>query len=147
MSHQFLDSDFPDAPEPQFEALGHAGSEHYAGLETFPNPGCHSVTYTSDEIVAYCPITGQPDFYTAQIILLKTDLCIESKSLKLWLRQFNNPTNGLFCEALAVYIRNQVGLVLGYSLGNQVDEEEASQHIQVTLNQKSRGGIEIKAVA
>ena len=33
----------------EFVALGHAGSEHYAGIETFPNPGVTLVTMTSDE--------------------------------------------------------------------------------------------------
>ena len=32
----------------EFVALGHAGSEHYAGLETFPNPGVLEVEMTSD---------------------------------------------------------------------------------------------------
>jgi NADPH-dependent 7-cyano-7-deazaguanine reductase QueF len=45
----------------EFVALGHAGSEHYAGLETFPNPGVTRVEMTSDELTAVCPITGQPD--------------------------------------------------------------------------------------
>ncbi len=49
----------------EFVALGHAGSEHYAGLETFENPGVTHVEMTSDELTAVCPITGQPDFYTA----------------------------------------------------------------------------------
>ena len=53
--------------ETEFVALGHAGSEHYAGLETFPSPGIAHVSMTSDELVAVCPITGQPDFYTASI--------------------------------------------------------------------------------
>jgi hypothetical protein len=51
----------------EFVALGHSGSDHYAGLETFPNPGVTRVTMTSDELVAVCPITDQPDFYTAAI--------------------------------------------------------------------------------
>ena len=34
----------------EFVALGHAGSEHYAGLETFPNPGVRHVEMTSDEV-------------------------------------------------------------------------------------------------
>src|SRR5256885_15282402 len=42
-------------------ALGHAGSDHYAGLETFPNPGVAHVELTSDELVSVCPVTGQPD--------------------------------------------------------------------------------------
>ncbi len=51
-----------DAPQSRFVALGHAGSEHYAGLETFPNPGVARVAMTSDELTALCPITGRPDF-------------------------------------------------------------------------------------
>ena len=31
---------------PEFVALGHAGSEHYAGLEAFPNPGVAQVELT-----------------------------------------------------------------------------------------------------
>ena len=37
---------------PEFTALGHAGSERYAGLETFPNPGVELVELESDELVA-----------------------------------------------------------------------------------------------
>ena len=47
----------------EFVALGHAGSDHYAGLETFANPGVAQVELTSDELTAVCPITGQPDLY------------------------------------------------------------------------------------
>lgn len=150
--NRFLDSSVPG--EPQFEALGHAGSDHYVGLEVFDNPGCHSVTYNSDEVVANCPITGQPDFYTMQLILLGTDKLIESKSLKLWLRSLT--TTGIFCEGLAVHIRDQVGMALGYFTDKALlgeaqlfvpDEEEIAEHVQVALVQKSRGGISIKAVA
>jgi len=152
--HRFLNSEVP-APE-GFTALGHAGSEHYVGLEFFPNPGCAAVEYFSDEVVAHCPVTGQPDFYEMRLTLLHTEQCIESKSLKLWLRQFAGEGNGIFCEALAVHIRNQVGMALGY-IGTTIHpdrepehfprEEEIAEHVQVILTQKSRGGISIKAVA
>ena len=46
-------------------ALGHAGSDAYVGLETFPNPGIATVRMESDELTAMCPITNQPDFYRA----------------------------------------------------------------------------------
>ena len=52
--------------ESGFVALGHAGSEHYAGLETFPNPGVDLVTMESDELRAICPVTAQPDLYVAR---------------------------------------------------------------------------------
>jgi NADPH-dependent 7-cyano-7-deazaguanine reductase QueF len=53
--------------EQEFVALGHAGSDAYAGLETFPNPGVEVVELVSDELTAVCPITNQPDFYVATI--------------------------------------------------------------------------------
>lgn len=136
---RFLNSE--DTERPQFRALGSPGSEVYAGIETFPNPGCNSVAYISDELIAFCPITKQKDMYVMELTLLRTEECIESKSLKLWLEQFNDKDNGLFGETLAVYIRDQVGEVLGY------DDEETNEHIQVVLTQKSRGGISIRSVA
>lgn len=139
--HRFLNSEVPVPERPEFRALGHAGSDHYVGLELFPNPGCAAVEYFSDEVTSHCPITGQPDFYEMKLTLLHTESCIESKSLKLWLRQFSNPDNALFCEGLAVFIQKQVGEVLGY------DEDDVGDHIQVVLTQKPRGGISIKAVA
>lgn len=118
-----------------FVALGHAGSEHYAGIETFPNPGVSQVQMTSDELVAVCPITGQADFYTAAIEYRPGPLCIESKSLKLYLAQFRN--EGHFCEALAVRIRDDLAEALQVPL----------DRVRVELVQKARGGITITAVA
>src|SRR6266513_4871910 len=69
----------------EFVALGHTGSEHYAGLESFENPGVSHVVMRSDELVAVCPVTGQPDLYVAGIEFWPQGLCLESKSLKLYL--------------------------------------------------------------
>lgn len=126
-----------DAPERtgEFVALGHAGSEHYVGLETFPNPGVARVEMTSDELAAICPITGQPDIYVATIDYAPDALCLESKSLKLYLATFRN--EGRFCEALAVTIRDDVATAL----------DLPAARVQVTLRQKSRGGITITATA
>jgi 7-cyano-7-deazaguanine reductase len=122
-----------EQPPVDFVALGHAGSEHYAGLETFPNPGVARVEMTSDELAAICPVTGQPDLYVALIDYAPQRLCIESKSLKLYLSGYRN--EGAFCEALAVRIRDDVA--------------EATQlppdKVRVTLRQKARGGITITA--
>ena len=117
----------------EFVALGHAGSEHYAGIETFPNPGVTRVEMTSDELVAMCPVTDQPDMYVATIDYEPDALCIESKSLKLYLAQFRN--EGAFCEALAVRIRDDVAATL----------ELPPEKVRVTLRQKARGGITIVA--
>jgi 7-cyano-7-deazaguanine reductase len=117
----------------EFVALGHAGSDHYAGLETFPNPGVARVELTSDELVAMCPITNQPDMYVVTIAYEPARLCIESKSLKLYLAAFRN--DGAFCEALAVRIRDDVAAAL----------ELPAEKVGVTLRQKARGGITITA--
>jgi 7-cyano-7-deazaguanine reductase len=116
-----------------FVALGHAGSDAYAGLEAFPNPGVASVELVSDELTAVCPITGQADLYTATIEYSPHRLCLESKSLKLYLARFRD--QGVFCEALAVQIRDDVAAAL------ELDKTS----VNVTLRQKARGGITITA--
>jgi 7-cyano-7-deazaguanine reductase len=119
--------------ETDLVALGHPGNEHYAGLESFPNPGVSLVELRSDELVAVCPITAQPDMYTVAIEYSARALCLESKSLKLYLNSFRN--QGVFAEALAVTIRDDVAAALG------LPHEE----VRVTLVQKARGGITITA--
>jgi 7-cyano-7-deazaguanine reductase len=119
----------------EFVALGQPGSAAYVGLETFDNPGVSHVEMTSDELSAICPITGQPDLYTATIEYEPEALCLESKSLKLYLASFRN--EGAFCEALAVKIRDDVAGAL----------ELESAKVRVVLRQKARGGITIVATA
>ena len=120
-------------PPGGFVALGHAGSDSYAGLETFANPGVATVELAGDELTAVCPITGQPDLYGFSITYRPQELCLESKSLKLYLARFRN--EGCFCEALAVRIRDDVAQALG------LDHER----VLVELAQKARGGITITA--
>jgi len=121
--------------EQRFVALGHAGSDAYAGLETFPNPGVAVVELRSDELTAVCPITSQPDFYVATIEYRPKQLCLESKSLKIYLSRFRD--QGAFCEALAVQIRDEVAAALELPAGD----------VSVTLVQKARGGVTITASA
>jgi len=87
----------------------------------------------SDELTAVCPITNQPDLYTATISYRPKSLCLESKSLKLYLSSFRN--EGAFCEALAVRIRDEVAAAL----------ELPATEVTVKLEQKARGGITITA--
>jgi 7-cyano-7-deazaguanine reductase len=119
--------------ETDFVALGQPGNEQFAGLETFPNPGVSHVEMTSDELTAVCPVTGQPDMYVATLEYWPGSLCIESKSLKLYLNGFRD--EGHFAEALAVKIRDDAAKAL----------ELSADKVRVTLRQKSRGGITITA--
>lgn len=70
-----------------------------AALETFPNrhPGRdYSIVHTCPEFTALCPKTGQPDFATIVISYVPDALCVELKSLKLYLQAYRN--RGIFYE-------------------------------------------------
>jgi len=68
-------------------------------LETFENgyPGRdYTVLIECPEFTSVCPRTGQPDFGTLRITYVPEKLCVELKSLKLYLQQFRN--EGIFYE-------------------------------------------------
>jgi len=70
-----------------------------AGLETFPNrhPGRdYTIVHTCPEFTAVCPKTGQPDFGTIRITYVPDRVCLELKSLKLYLGSFRN--RGIYYE-------------------------------------------------
>lgn len=118
-----------------FVALGHAGSDHFVGLETFPNPGVSEVEMRSDELTAVCPVTGQPDMYVATVTYRPLELCIESKSLKIYLSRFRN--EAAFCEALTIRIRDDAADALALP----------PDRVRVRLEQKARGGISITSTS
>ena len=70
-------------------------------LETFPNP-CPGRDYTIEivcpEFTSLCPKTGQPDFGTITYTYTPAMLCVELKSLKLYLQRFRN--QGIFYETV-----------------------------------------------
>lgn len=70
-------------------------------LETFSNPNPerdYLITITCPEFTCLCPKTGQPDFAVFHIAYLPDRLCVELKSLKLYLWSFRN--EGAFHEAV-----------------------------------------------
>ena len=70
-----------------------------ADLETFPNshPGReYTITHTCPEFTAVCPKTGQPDFGTLRISYVPDALCVELRSLKLYLQAYRN--RGIYYE-------------------------------------------------
>ncbi|MDQ8205181.1 preQ(1) synthase [Pelagicoccus sp. SDUM812003] len=103
-------------------------------LDTFDAPkGVSEVTMTSDEVMSSCPITGQPDLYTVSIEYVPHRLCIESKSLKLYLWGFREKS--MFAEKMTAEICDRVV------------EDIQPKRCQVTCVQKARGGITIQTVA
>ncbi len=68
-------------------------------LETFANPRPerdYEINLECPEFTCVCPRTGQPDFATIRIQYVPNTLCIELKSLKLYLWSFRN--EGAFHE-------------------------------------------------
>jgi 7-cyano-7-deazaguanine reductase len=70
-------------------------------LETFPNPHPQrdfEIAMECPEFTCICPRTGQPDFATIRIRYVPADLCVELKSLKLYLWSYRD--EGAFHEAV-----------------------------------------------
>lgn len=68
-------------------------------LESFPNPRPerdYEINMECPEFTCVCPRTGQPDFATIRIRYVPAELCIELKSLKLYLWSFRQ--EGAFHE-------------------------------------------------
>jgi 7-cyano-7-deazaguanine reductase len=70
-------------------------------LETFVNPAPerdYTIRMTIPEFTCLCPKTGQPDFATLELEYVPNELCVELKSLKLYMWSFRN--RGAFHEAV-----------------------------------------------
>ena len=107
-----------------------------ARLEAFPNrypDRDYTVRIDCPEFTSLCPITGQPDFGHIVIEYVPDQLCIESKSLKLYLGSYRN--EGSFAESLTNRMRD--------------DLVRACQprRLTVTAEFTPRGGIGIRVVA
>ena len=70
-------------------------------LETFANPAPqrdYEIVFECPEFTCLCPLTGQPDFARFHIRYVPDKLCVELKSLKLYLWSFRD--EGAFHEAV-----------------------------------------------
>ena len=70
-------------------------------LEFFPNPAPkrdYIIEHIALEFTSLCPKTGHPDFGTITFRYVPADLCVELKSLKLYLHRFRDV--GSFYEAV-----------------------------------------------
>jgi 7-cyano-7-deazaguanine reductase len=70
-------------------------------LQTFPNPNPerdYRIHMEIPEFTCLCPMTGQPDFAVLQLDYIPDRLCVELKSLKLYVWSFRD--RGAFHEAV-----------------------------------------------
>ncbi len=81
------------------EARGPIGAEQ---LDTVPwNHGDTDATveFSTNELTAICPVTGQPDFYELKLTYRPGTRLLESKAMKLYLWGFRD--KGMFAEDMA----------------------------------------------
>ena len=107
-----------------------------ARLEAFPNrhpDRDYTIQFDCPEFTSLCPITGQPDFGRIVIDYVPDRLCLESKSLKLYLGSFRN--EGSFAESITNQIRDDLVRAC------------RPRRLTVTAEFTPRGGIGIRVVA
>jgi 7-cyano-7-deazaguanine reductase len=118
-------------PQPTLKTLPKRKvTEPSTRLETFasPRPGRpFEITFETDEFTCLCPMTGQPDFAHLRIVYVPDQLCVESKSLKLYLWSYRD--RGAFHEAVTNQILDDLVAAL------------APQWIRVEGDFLIRGGI------
>jgi len=99
-------------------------------LESFPNPNPerdYEILFECPEFTCLCPKTGQPDFANFNIRYVPDALCVELKSLKLYLWSFRD--EGHFHEAVTNRILDDIVAAV------------SPRHITVTGDFYVRGGI------
>ena len=78
-------------------------------LETFPNPNIErdfTIKIKIPEFSCLCPKTGQPDFAVLKINYIPDNLCVELKSLKLYVWSYRD--HRAFHEAVTNKILNDL---------------------------------------
>jgi len=105
-------------------------------LETFANPQAerdYTIRMQIPEFTCLCPRTGQPDFAHLELEYVPDQLCVELKSLKLYIWSFRE--RGAFHEA----VTNEIASHL-----------EATLHprfLRLTARFNVRGGIYTSLIA
>lgn len=105
-------------------------------LEAFTNTHprrAYWVTFDCPEFTSLCPITGQPDFGRISIRYIPRELCLESKSLKLYLFSYRN--SGAFHEEVVNRVLDDIISVI------------APEKAIVSGQFNARGGIAISVEA
>ena len=105
-------------------------------LETFANPQTerdYTIRMEIPEFTCLCPRTGQPDFATLELEYVPDRLCVELKSLKLYIWSFR--ARGAFHEA----VTNEIAAHL--------HEAMRPRFLRLTARFNVRGGIYTSVVA
>ena len=105
-------------------------SEQLKLLESFDNPNINKdylIKIKVPEFTCLCPKTGQPDFANLSIEYIPKELCVELKSLKLYMTSYRNI--GAFHEAITNKICNDLVNII------------APNYLEIKIKFNVRGGI------
>ncbi len=105
-------------------------SEQLKLLESFDNPNINKdylIKIKVPEFTCLCPKTGQPDFAIVYVKYIPKDLCIELKSLKLYMTSYRNI--GAFHEAITNKICSDLVKTI------------APNYLEIKIKFNVRGGI------
>ena len=105
-------------------------------LETFPNAAQHrkyTTEFVFNEWSSLCPKTGQPDFATIIVTYEPKELCIETKSLKMYFLSYRQA--GAFMETIVNNILDDLVSICD------------PHYMQVVGNFNVRGGTKINIEA
>jgi 7-cyano-7-deazaguanine reductase len=105
-------------------------------LETFANPHSdydYTIRMQIPEFTCLCPRTGQPDFATLELEYVPDRLCVELKSLKLYIWSFRD--RGAFHEAVTNEIADHLHAAV------------RARFLRLTARFNVRGGIYTSVVA
>jgi 7-cyano-7-deazaguanine reductase len=105
-------------------------------IETFSNPDPdhdYTIRMRISEFTCLCPRTGQPDFATLLLEYVPDRLCLELKSLKLYIWSFRD--RGAFHEAVTSEIIDHLAGAV------------APRFMRLTARFNVRGGIRTRIIA
>jgi 7-cyano-7-deazaguanine reductase len=109
---------------------------HRKQLETFANPELardYTIRMQIPEFTCLCPRTGQPDFATLDLEYVPDRLCVELKSLKLYIWSFRE--RGAYHEA----VTNEIA--------DHLHDAVQPRFLRLTARFNVRGGIYTTVVA
>jgi 7-cyano-7-deazaguanine reductase len=126
----------PQAAPVERPVPAHAPSAPSKDLQVFANPAAerdYLIQFQIPEFTCLCPLTGQPDFAHFIIDMVADGLCVELKSLKMYMWSFRD--EGAFHEKVTNDILSKI-----------VDST-APRFARITARWYVRGGIYTTVVA
>jgi 7-cyano-7-deazaguanine reductase len=108
-------------------------------LETFPNPRPgrdYEIRFECPEFTCVCPKTGQPDFGVLRISYVPNELCVELKSLKLYLWSFRDEghfhedvTNRILDDLVALLAPRRMRLEGDFNVRGGIHTTVVAEHV------------------